>query len=95
MDFDSRTEPRLAEPAGPRMGSALDRLKNQLVALVAGQQTMPRLTELARDRLETARDDLSREDARKLDCWIDERSDVAGGEARIKWRYLRVVFASI
>jgi len=87
-DFDEHREPHLARPDGAAI-RPVERLEEHLSTIVAGDYTVHRLSDLARERFEEARDELTHADLRRLEAWLDEQCGAMRGEAQIKWRLVR------
>jgi hypothetical protein len=87
-DVDEHREPRLARPDAAAI-RPVERLEEQLSTIVAGDYTVHRLSDLARERFDEARDELTRADLRQLEAWLDEQCGATRGAAQIKWRLVR------
>jgi hypothetical protein len=70
-------------------------LKDQLPRLAEGRYSLQRLTDLTRDRLETAWDEMTPEEVCELDAWLGNRVRATEGEARLKWGFVRDVFDTV
>jgi hypothetical protein len=87
-DFDEHREPRLPRPDAVAVRWVVQ-LEEQLSAIVAGDYTVHRLSDLARERFDEARDELTRADLRQLAAWLDEQCGAMRGAVQIKWRLVR------
>jgi hypothetical protein len=75
--------------------SAMDQLKDQLTSLAQGRHTVNRFIDLAKDRLETAWDELRPEETGELGIWLSSRIQAGTGTAKIKWDLIRGVFEAV
>jgi|HubBroStandDraft_1064217.scaffolds.fasta_scaffold540070_2 hypothetical protein len=76
--------------------TAIDHLKDQLASLAGdGDYTVYRLIDLAKELLDTARDDLTSDEMDELDDWLSRQFDANRGAARIRWGLLHGVFDSV
>jgi hypothetical protein len=91
MDPPTRIDPTLT--ITPRSRSrAMDQFKDQLTSCAEGRHTVDRLIYLAKDRLESALDEIRPEDAGELRVWLNSRAQAGTEEAKIKWDLIRGVF---
>jgi hypothetical protein len=72
----------------------VDHLEFQLARFSEGQYTLDRLIDLSKDRLESAWDELTRQDVGDLDSWLSDKIR-ADGEARLRWGFVRGIFEAI
>jgi len=75
--------------------ATVDHLKYQLMGLAEGTHTLDRLIDIAKERVETAWAGLRPEDINELDSWLTSRGGLTRGEARLRWRFVRGVFATV
>jgi hypothetical protein len=70
-------------------------LKELLSALIEGNYSIQRLTQLARSQIEAAWNDLSLAEFSELDAWLTDQQMTATARAQIAWIYIRATFTSI
>jgi hypothetical protein len=75
--------------------ATIEFLKYQLPRLAEGQNTLQRLIDISKDRLETAWDALTPQDITELDSWLSSRVGATKGEARLRWGFVRGVFDTV
>lgn len=75
--------------------ATVEHLKYQLTGLVEGKHTFHRLIDIAKERVQTAWAGLTPEDINKLNSWLSSRGGSTMGEARLRWRFVRGVFATV
>jgi hypothetical protein len=90
-----RIDPTLPPATRSLRTATLERLKYQLLRLAEGQYTLQRLSDVSRDRLETAWDELTPQDFSELDKWLRSRVGATKQEACVKWAFVRDVFDTV
>ena len=69
-------------------------LKDRLISLAKGSQTIQRLISNTSDLLGSDGDDLTFENLDYLDDWLAKHMKAGNAEARIRWAIIRDVFVS-